>query len=127
MYKIEKRDGYLLVRFEEDFDYNVIQTIIHHVTSVKEYPDTNDIWLVDNYRADIRLGELESMVREFHCHCPRDASRSKTAIVVKPGLTQAIIELWVSAAKKHVSFDMRIFNSKEDARLWIETSDAQFA
>jgi len=124
MYKIEKHEGYLLVRFEENFDYNVVQTIIHHVTSIREYPSTNDIWHIGDYHADIRLGELEAMVREFHCHCPKDASRAKTAIVVKPGLTQAIIELWMSAVKKRVSFEMRLFHTLEEARLWVDVPEA---
>ncbi len=125
MYKIEKHDGYLLIRFEEDFDYNVVQAVIHHVTRIKEYPDTNDIWLVGDRHADIRLGELDAMVREFHCHCPADASRTKTAIVVKPGLTQSILELWMSATSKRVSFDMRLFNTLEEARMWICAEGAQ--
>ena len=120
-------DGYLLVRFTEDFDYNVVQTVIHHVTSIREFPDTNDLWLIGKNRANIRLGELEAMVTEFHCHCPREASRTKTAIVVEPGLTEAIIELWMSGARKRVSFDMRIFHTPEEALRWLGVEQAESA
>ncbi len=125
MYKIQKHEGYLQVNFEEDFDFRGVQAIIHHVTSIKEYPDTNDIWLIGHHRADIRLGELETMMREFHCRCPRDATRTKTAIVVDSGLTESVIELWVAATKKNVSFDMRIFETLEEARMWLGLSELQ--
>ena len=119
MYKIEKREEYILVRFTEDFDFNVVQTVIHHVTSIREFPYTNDLWLIGKHRANIRLGELETMVREFHCHCPTEATRTKTAVVVEHGLTEAIIDLWMSAARKKVSFDMQIFDSFEAALRWL--------
>lgn len=124
MYKIEKHDGFLLVRFLEDFDFNVVQTIIHHITSIKEYPDTNDIWLIGQHRADIRLGELENLMREFHCRCPRDSTRTKTAIVVEPGMTEAIIQLWMNATNKKVSFDMRIFHTVTEAQLWMDLAES---
>lgn len=127
MYKIEKHDEYLLVRFEADFDYNGVQAIFHHLTSLKEYPDTNDIWLIGDYHADIRLGELECMMRDFHCRCHREGERTKTAIVVKPGLTEAIIELWVNATRKMVHFDIRIFQSISEARMWMGIAQSQVA
>lgn len=125
MYRIEKEEGYLLVRFLDDFDYGIVQAVIHHVTSMGDFADTNDIWLIGKHRADIRLGELETMVRDFQCHCPRDAARSKTAIVVNPGLTEAIIGLWVDGARKRVPFDMRIFHTFEEALTWLNASEAQ--
>ena len=127
MYTIEKHEECLLVRFDEDFDYNMVQTIIHHVTSIKEYPSTNDIWLIGKYRADIRLGELETLMREFQCRCPRDASRTKTAIVVEPGMTESIIQLWMNATRKRVSFDMCIFNTLREAQAWLEIPESMSA
>ena len=127
MYKIENKDGYLLVTFEEDFDYNTISVIIHHVTMMQEYPHTNDLWMIGKHHARIRLGELESMVREFHCHCPRDATRTKTAIVAQQGLTQAILELWVNAVRKKVSFELQIFNTLEEAEEWLGTAVSKVA
>ena len=62
MYEIRKERDHLLVEFLDDFDYLMVQTIIRHETMLKEYPDTNDIWLVGKHHANIRLGELEAMV-----------------------------------------------------------------
>jgi hypothetical protein len=127
MYNIEKNHDHLLVEFQEDFNYPMVQTIIHHETMLKEYPDTNDIWLIGKHRADIRLGELEKMVREFHCLCPTDATRTKTAIVVDEGLTGAILELWVNGLKKRVAFDIEIFHALDEAQAWLGVAESMVA
>jgi hypothetical protein len=119
MYEIRKYDSHLRVEFKDDFDYSMVKTIIHHETMLKEYPDTNDIWLVGKHHADIRLGELETMVKDFHCRCPRGATRTKTAVVVNEGLTGAILELWVNALQKRVAFDIRIFHTLDEAEGWL--------
>ena len=127
MYKIENQDGYLLVKFEEDFDYNALKVIIHHVTMMQEYPCTNDLWMVGKHHAHIRLGELETMVREFHCLCPVDATRTKTAIVAEQGLTQSILELWVHAVRKKVSFDLQVFHTLDEAQEWLGVTESKVA
>ena len=119
MYNIAKNHDHLLVTLEDNFNFSIIQTIIHHLTGMKEYPDTNDIWMIGPHHADIRLGELETMAREFRCRCPKDSKRTKTAIVAERGLTQAILELWASALKKRVAFEIRIFSELEEAESWM--------
>lgn len=119
MYSIREHNGYLKVEFNEDFDFNTIQAVIHHVTSMHQYFQTNDIWVIGSHHAHIRLGEIETMVGEFQCRCPRDAQRTKTAIVVDEGFTHAIIELWVSALHKKIAFDMQIFDNLSAAEVWL--------
>ena len=125
MYTITKNDGYLLVKFVDDFDFPVVHTAIHHETMMPEYADTNDIWLIGANRANICLGEMDLMVREFHCRCPRYARRSKTAVVVKEGLTGSIMDLWVSALRKRVAFEIEIFRTIDDAKEWLECAGAR--
>ena len=127
MYEIRKNDSHLRVEFKGDFDYPMIQAIIRHETMLKEYPDTNDIWLIGSHHSDIRLGELESMVMEFHCSCPTDATRTKTAIVVDEGLTGSILELWVNALQKRVAFGIMIFHTLEVAEGWLSIADSMVA
>jgi len=127
MYDIVRNDEYLIVKFLEDFDYPMIHSAIHHETMLGEYADTNDIWLIGDKRAQIHLGEIELLVREFECRCPRSATRSKTAIVVDEGLTGSILELLVNGLKKKVAFEIAIFRTVEDAREWLEVSEASAA
>jgi len=127
MYTIETRNDHLLVRFEDDFNYPLIQTIMRHETMMHQYPHTNDIWHVGGHRANIRLGELESMVREFQCMCPTDATRTQTAVVVDEGLTGSILELFVSGLQKRVAFEIRTFQTLEDAQAWMGLTKQQVA
>ncbi len=127
MYRIQKNNDHLLVEFLDDFDYPMIQAIIRHETMLKEYPDTNDIWLIGSHHADIRLGELETMVQEFYCQCPAEATRTKTAVVVNEGLTGATLELWVMALQKRVAFDIEMFRTLEEAQAWLGVGEEQVA
>jgi hypothetical protein len=127
MYLIQKKAEHLQVELLGDFDYPLIRTIIRHETMLKEYQHTNDIWLIEAHQADIRLGELETMVEEFKGQCPDEVTRSKTAIVVHEGLTCAIIEIWVNGLRKHVSFDIRIFHTREDAEEWMGIAKPKLA
>lgn len=119
MYSISKNSDHLLVTFIEDFDYAVIETVIRDVMMLREYSDTNDIWHIGEFQADVHLGEIDLMVNTFHGCCPPDATRTKTAIVVSEGTTGSIMELWVSGLKSRVEFDINIFRTLEDARDWL--------
>lgn len=125
MYSIQEDEGFLRVGFNGDFDCSTVQTIIHHETAMPQYRRTNDIWVIGSHCARIRLGEIESMVREFHCRCTRDGNLTRTAIVVDEGFTHSIIELWVNAVLKKVPFEIRIFNDLETAELWLSESREQ--
>jgi hypothetical protein len=127
MYKIHKNTDHLLVEFRQEFNYMMIKTIIHQETTMLEYPSTNDIWLIGSHRADIRLGELEPMANEFQSRCAKDATRTKTAIVVDAGLTGAVIELWVNALQKRVAFNIELFSSLDEAQTWMGVAKEQVA
>ncbi|HEY5654131.1 MAG TPA: hypothetical protein VIR63_07180 [Pontiella sp.] len=125
MYDIEKKHNHLRVNFSEDFDYETIKRVIHHLTMIREYPHTNDLWIIGKHHAHIRLSELETMVKEFHCRCPKDATRTKTAVVAERSMTRSVLELWVNAVKKRVNFDLEVFHSLEEAESWLGVSSCQ--
>ena len=127
MYRINRNDEYLLVKFIDDIDFSMIEAAIHHETMLREYADTNDIWLIGKNRLAIHLDEIEILVNEFQCRCPGDATRSKTAIVVDAGLTGAIIELVVNGLQKKVSFEVEIFRTLDDAKSWLGINEVSFA
>ena len=127
MYRISRNEDYLMVKFIDDFDYPVIRAAMHHETMLREYADTNDIWIIGRYRADICLGEIDLMVREFACRCPRDARRTKTAIVVDEGITGSIVALWANGLRKRVAFEIKIFPTLDKAQCWLNVNEAQVA
>jgi hypothetical protein len=116
-----------MVKFSDNFDFPMIQTAIHHETMLGEYADTNDIWLIGEHHSHIHLGDLEKLTNEFQCRCPRDATRTKTAIVVDEGLTGAIIELWMDRLKMKVAFEIAIFRTLNEAECWLGIREASYA
>ena len=124
MYKISRNEGYLLVKFIDDFDFPMILTAIRHETTMGDYADTNDIWFIGKYRAGINHADLERMVNAFACSCSGNAKRTKTAIVVDAGLTGSIVELWVHGLKPRVDFEIEIFRTLEEAEDWLGVNEA---
>lgn len=127
MYDINRENDYLLVQLHNDFNYPLIETIIRHETALEDYHHKNDIWLIGEHHADIRLSELEKMVKQFEHHCPAEAKRRKTAVVIQPGLTHAIFELWAKALKKRVTFEIEMFQTLEEAKQWIDIPEEKVA
>lgn len=127
MYSISKNDEYLLVKFIDDFDYPMIKTAIRHETMMREYSDTNDIWLIGEKRAEICRGEIDLMIREFQGRCALATSRTKTAIVVNAGLTGSIIELFVHSLRQCVAFEIEIFRTLDEAKEWLGVSEVRVA
>ena len=127
MYFIRRNSDHLLVEFKDNFDYNTMRAILHHVTMLKEYPETNDVWLIGKHRSGIRLHEVEHLVQDFRCRCPDDANHKKTAIVVDQGLTFAVLSLWVSAVQRKVPFEIKMFETLEEAYDWINTKHSAVA
>ena len=119
MYKIEKNTDHLLVRFRKDFGYNEIRAIMHHVTMLQEYPETNDIWLIGAHHALISFGDLETLTNDVNRMYPCNARHHKTAIVVDPGLTEAIALLWVKGSTHRVPFASHVFHTLSDAEEWV--------
>lgn len=127
MYRISRNEGYLMVKFIDDFDFPMVLTAVRHETTMKEYADTNDIWFIGKYRAGINHAELEHMVKAFERSCPRDAQRRKTAVVVDAGLTGSFIELWAHSLKQRVDFQIEIFRTLDEAKDWLEDNEALVA
>ena len=127
MYSISHNEEYLMVKFIDDIDFPMILAAIHHETMLGDYADTNDIWLIGKYRVAIQLSEIELLANELQCRCPRDAARTKTAVVVEAGLTGSIIELWVSSIQKKVPFEIGIFRTLNEAKSWLGIHETSFA
>ena len=127
MYRVSRNEGYLMVKFIDDFDFPMVLTAVRHETTMKEYADTNDIWFIGKYRAGINHAELEQMVQAFACSCPRDAQRRKTAVVVDAGLTGSLVELWAHSLKQLVAFEIEIFRTLDEAKDWLGVHEAQLA
>ena len=119
MYRIIKNDVYLLVQLLDDFNYAVLRTIIKHLTMLPEYARMNDIWLIGAHHALISFGDLETLTNDVNRMYPCNARHHKTAMVVDPGLTEAIALLWVKGSTHRVPFASHVFHTLSDAEEWV--------
>ncbi len=119
MYQIKQSDNNLIVSFLGDFDYSILKQVIYSELVMPEFRRMNDIWVVGKHRAQIRLGEIQTIVDDFSHLCPPDTCNKKLAIVAEPGLTSAILELLADGLDKNLPLSCRIFSSIDEASEWV--------
>lgn len=127
MYSIEKNSDRLYVTFEGDLDYSTIKQIIYGELAMPEFCELNDIWILGENRAHIRLGEIQTVIDDFSNFCPPEACDKKMAIVAQAGLTAAILELLADGLNKKLPFSCRMFRTLEAAEEWIGFATSQVA
>jgi hypothetical protein len=116
-----------MVRFKENFSYHDLKLIIHHDLFVPEGTDLHNIWLIGKHHAQIRMGELLSIVDDFKFSQSFHVKDKKTAIVVEQGLTEAIMQLLADGLQKELSYKCRVFHTLEKAQEWLGLKTSKVA
>jgi hypothetical protein len=119
MYKIGKNEKCLLVQFKGDFDYSTIKRIFNDELIMPDFNRQHDIWLIEHHQAQIRLGEIQTLVDDFRQLCPKNTTNKKLAIVAHPGLTFAILDLLADGLDRKLPFSCRTFSSLKEAEDWV--------
>jgi hypothetical protein len=119
MYTISRKEDHLLVQLDDDFNYYALKTIMRHETMLPDYAVMNDIWLIGRHHALLTLADLETVALDLLRMYPAHATRRKTAIVVEPGVTEAIVLLWIKQAEQRLPFICRAFHTLTAAEVWI--------
>ena len=125
MYKIHELESHLRVELKDNFCFGTIRTIMHNVTSLPQYASMDDIWLIGKHHALVSLGDIEPLVSDFRCLCPRSATRKKTALVVDKGLTESIVRLWAKGVDKQLTFECSVFHTLAEAESWLGVEAAR--
>ncbi len=123
MYDISKSDDCLLVEFKADFDYGTINSILSNESLADEFRRLHNVWVIGRHQAELRLGDIQTLVDDFgklHTGCP-DAK--KMAIVVEPGLTEAKMRLMASGIERLKAISSRVFHTAHEARQWLLAGD----
>ncbi len=127
MYKISIEKECLLVQFNANFDYSTIKQVMYKEMTLPDFPRKNDLWLIGEHRADLRLGDIQKLVDDFSRLYPRNMGAKKTAIVVQAGLTAAILELLAKGMESRFPISCRIFASRKAAEEWLGASSRKIA
>ena len=110
---------HILVKFEADFDHNVMREVMHKESLMPEALYMNDIWLIGKHHALITLADLEGILEDVRAMTPDNTTAQKSALVIEPGLTEAIAQLWLQQAEGRIPFTCRIFHTLDEAEAWI--------
>jgi len=127
MYSIANNNDHLMVTVRSDLDYSMIKQIIYDELVMPEFRLLHDIWHVGKHRAQIRLGEIQTIVDDFRNLCPPDTCDKKVAIVAEPGLTASILKLLADGLDKKLPLSCRMFGSVDAAKEWIGAEAGQVA
>ncbi len=120
MFTIHDCTDHLLIELHDDFDYRSLRIMLH-VMKLPEYRELNDIWLIGQHRALLRMNELDDIVNDVMLLYPENATRNKTALVIDSGITEAIADFLLDSGKNKLPFKMKIFHTLEEARKWLGT------
>lgn len=118
-YQIYIKADHILVEFEADFDYHMLRDVMRIESQMPEAQYMNDIWLIGKHHALISLTDLESILADVRAMSPEGVTSLKSALVIEPGLTEAIAHIWLQEAKGRTPFTCRIFHTLDEAEEWI--------
>lgn len=85
-----------------------------------EYPYKNSVWVFEGCECDfssISLSDLLQMVRAYY---PKEATRTKTAIVTSTSLHHAMAQLFCQEAEQlTLVFTLKAFMDRSEAINWL--------
>ena len=120
MYTFQRNKDHMLVKFENDFDRAELTSLIQLATADREYPATNDIWLVGPHHAVMSMGDLIGIMDSFCNCCPQNCSQRRTAFVANHGMTEGLLGLMAKDMGKRLPFECRLFHNLAEAQNWLK-------
>jgi len=127
MYTISKNNECMLVEFNADFDYGTMKSILINKTLAAEFRHLHNLWMIGKHRAQLRLGDIQTLVDDFVRLHVGSTCTKKMAIVVEPGLTEAKMQLIASGIERLESISSRVFHTVSEARHWLLANNSPSA
>lgn len=115
-------ENYLLVEFSNGIDYWEIVEAIGKLGSIKEYGDKNDIWVFKDGPINIMVEDFLKLEEIISSRYPKDAKRTKTAIVVKTGMQSGLVDYFIKLCPS-LPLKIEVFSDFKLAEKWIGDND----
>jgi len=120
MHVIENHSSFLCVNFKGSVDQEQLFKALRGIFLHPEYPHKNSIWMFDGCECDfsnISLYDLFEMIKAYY---PREATRTKTAIVTSTRTHHAMAQLFCEeAGHQPLFFSVRAFMDRAEAESWV--------
>ena len=89
--------------------------------SYPRYHYRHAIWYFTQNNFKVSLEQLGQVTEYIRANYPKDAPRTRRAIVVPPGLNAGFAEVWASGDNK-LPYDVKVFHDEAEARAWIRNA-----
>ncbi|AOS83070.1 hypothetical protein BIU88_02260 [Chlorobaculum limnaeum] len=126
MHVIETGGSYLSVIFSGAVDQDQLFRALRDIFMLPEYPFKNSIWIFEGCECDfsnISMFKLLQMIRAYY---PKEATRTKTAIVTSISLHHAMAQLFCEEADDlALAFTMKAFMDRAEAIAWLMEHEVQ--
>ena len=123
MHVIETGTSYLSVIFAGAVDQKQLFQALRDIFMHPEYPFKNSIWVFEGCECDfsnISMFELLQLVKAYY---PKNATRTKTAVVTSTSLHHAMAQLFCEEAGNFtLAFTMKAFMDRAEAIEWLKNS-----
>ncbi len=123
MHVIETGTSYLSVIFAGSVDQKQLFQALRDIFMHPEYPFKNSIWVFEGCECDfsnISMFELLQLVKAYY---PKNATRTKTAVVTSTSLHHAMAQLFCEEAGNFtLAFTMKAFMDRAEAIEWLKNS-----
>lgn len=117
MFRLTDKGDYLHMVFQGNNLAQLLETIDHELRE-PAFAHRNDIWEIGQAPLEIQFGQLEDITEHILARYPRGATRTRTAIVVAPGLNAGFAEIWAGSAGR-LPYEVRVFHDFKQAEAWV--------
>ncbi len=117
MFTILDRGDHLAVTLEAITRDAVAQATLALMTR-PDYPRRNDLWDLTAAPVFLSQEDLAPLVALVAEHYPAQATRDRTALVVRGGFQWAVAEMWTTQAR-YLPCAVRAFTSRARAESWL--------
>jgi len=115
---IQKYPAHLYAKLTGDVSLLDFLQAIEKVMQVNDEVDLNVIWDLDDCFSLVKPGQFGNIVDYVYQRYPKQAKRSKLAIVASSGLIRAIVGLWSECANV-LPYTIKTFMSLGEAEKWV--------
>lgn len=118
MHKITDTGSYYKVVMVGRVTFEDILAAIDDTMSQPDYIHRNDVWVFGHDALEVLYGELEQITDHILQGYPAEITRTKSAIVVPPGMNAAIVEMWHESSGR-LPVPVELFDNLAAAEAWI--------
>jgi hypothetical protein len=120
MHVIESSPGWLSVIFSGAVAQEQLFRALREMFMHPEYPDKNSMWVFDGCECDFSSISLTDLLHMVKAYYPKEATRTKTAIVTSTSMHHAMAQLFCQEAEQLAfAFTLKAFMDRDEAITWL--------